>query len=347
MKDETCKSNREIFEDYSGKILHTLFDQSLDLKLGEIELRTFAPQTQSFHSNLDSVLDRAFELGSRGIDVYFGLHLRAGKSGSKEDIHYLNTFHAQFTLKDKQCCGDCVRFTHKERDYAYENYLTPIIISRLNQTYNFFWMLEKPVKVEEVGIKIIENINKNIIIGLGADQVSHDISSLVRLPGTYALRDIRYLQEDSANDDKYPKHSLLNFIMDDLYDFESEIYYKSKSKKKTSKPLFEKDSKIEIEELPVSSRIKSLILTESNNNDQNSHLNDPINSEYITVICALVDKGMDIEDIKRIFEIFPIGNWYRDSNYEARFDYLTICIQRVWTMMNKIKDDLPILNQYR
>jgi len=162
--------------------------------------------------------------------------------------------------------------------------------------------------VKQVGVERLETINKSLSLKLGGDRGTHDISRVLRIPATYNFKLENNPREVTVLKDDGPTYSL-----DDFNDFtipeedspkQSE---KKNSEKPTSTPIeINTDTTIDIDTLPVSEKIQSLI---KNGNDGTYFSRSEVDA---AVILSLVSKGISDADIKKIFTQFPIGQKYRE-----------------------------------
>jgi putative DNA primase/helicase len=83
--------------DQGEVFFETLFGNLIEKDIGEIEIRVFPagyPQQDFFKDSRDA-LEKAYDLCSNDINVYFGVNPRVGRRGQKENIHYVTSFHAE------------------------------------------------------------------------------------------------------------------------------------------------------------------------------------------------------------------------------------------------------------
>ena len=98
MGDNTIIKNKAEFETTAQTFLDKIFNPVLQNNLGDIEIRPFPngqyPE-QYFCQTVKETVDIAFNLCNSGVDVYFGVNLRTGRAGKKENVHYVSAFHAE------------------------------------------------------------------------------------------------------------------------------------------------------------------------------------------------------------------------------------------------------------
>jgi putative DNA primase/helicase len=234
-----------------------------------------------------------------------------GRVGKKENVKYLNAFHAEVDYGDE---GHKKSSPHKTREdalNAIQNFhIGPTIIVHSGGGFHCYWVLSKPLKVEEDGIEALESINKSLTQALGGDPGTQDISRVLRVPGTYNFKNPdnpRKVTLFSNSGRKYSFNVFLPFI-------------REKQQQKTSVITNKRDNPsnmiqipvgtASIDTLPISPKIKELI---QNGNDGTY----PTRSEAdMAVITVLVNKGINEEQIKAIYlnPVFHIGEKYRSHN---------------------------------
>ncbi len=170
--------------------LQTMFYSSINQKAGEIEIRIFRPQAAShFFSSVQAAAELTIDLCNQGLDVYVGVNPRTGQKGKKENVHYLSSFHAEI---DYGSIGH-----KKETEFAnYEEamdrinnfHLQPSAAIHSGGGFHCYWVLKTPLRVSDYGIATLENINKALTQSLNGDPGTHDISRVLRVPGTFNFK---------------------------------------------------------------------------------------------------------------------------------------------------------------
>lgn len=169
-----------------------IFEPALISQRGRIEIRVFpkgqAPQQYFFGSEREAA-EKACQLLQQGFDVYFGVNPRIGNGGKKENVQYLSAFHVEI---------DYGQTGHKKASplESYENALNviqafspePTLIVHSGGGFHCYWVLSNPVKVADIGIPVLESINKTLSQKLGGDPGTQDISRVLRVPGTFNLK---------------------------------------------------------------------------------------------------------------------------------------------------------------
>ena len=132
------------------------------------------------------LLNLAYSLCTSGQDVYFGVNPRTGKGGKKKNIQYFVAFHAEIDYGTDGHKKQSKYQTYEEALTAINNFSPkPTIIVHSGGGFHCYFVLTEPVKVKEVGVEFLENINKAICLELGGDIGTHDLSSILRVPGTF------------------------------------------------------------------------------------------------------------------------------------------------------------------
>jgi len=325
----------------ANDFLNNMFETSLKSNAGEIEIRTFKPIVACyFFNSVQKAAELAINLSSKGLDVYFGVNPRTGGQGKKENVHYLSSFHAEI---------DYGSIGHK-KETGFANYgdtlkairdfhLEPSIVIHSGGGFHCYWILSNPLRVADYGITVLENINKALTQSLKGDPGTHDISRVLRIPGTFNFkkpdnpRQVTIVSVSGSTHEFDDFKELLATLKDDPM--------KNKLKpQKQSSPLNNVNTHIqspviniqEIDKLSISEKIKSLI---KNGNDGSY----PSRSEAdMAVITALVNKGLSENEIRAIFQAYPIGEKYRSHN--APDNYLKHNIDKAKEMSNLTEEEM-------
>jgi putative DNA primase/helicase len=302
--------NKEEFIESVIEFFNLLFDPSLKESLGEIEIRTFRPLSQHYFASEQEAAERVYELCNQGIDVYFGVNPRTGKGGKKENVKWLSTFHAEVDYgtdghKKKPTCLTDDEALSKIQQFR----LKPTLIVHTGGGFHCYWVLGNPIEVNTYGIATIEAINKTLSLELGGDAGTQDITRVLRIPGTYNLK-----LPDNPRPVKLISHSGKRYAYEDFKEFmdpigirEKKANQKSNSSSSSPRRDDQKCRPLDINGLPVSQKIKSLILY----GNEGSY---PSRSEAdMAVVTALVNQGIGEDRIKHIFQTYPIGEKYRSA----------------------------------
>ncbi|MCU0614019.1 MAG: RepB family DNA primase, partial [Desulfobacterales bacterium] len=62
--------------------------------------------------------------------------------------------------------------------------MKPTIVNHSGGGFHCYWVLNNPAMVSETGVEPIESVNKALLRHLGGDGGTHDISRVLRVPGT-------------------------------------------------------------------------------------------------------------------------------------------------------------------
>jgi P4 family phage/plasmid primase-like protien len=323
------------FTSMAADFFSEIFEPAFNSELGNIEIRTFskgqAPQQYFFESETEAA-EKAYQLFQQGIDVYFGVNPRIGNGGKKDNVQYLSTFHAEI---DYGSLGHKKESSHGSYDEALKSIQAfnpePTIINHSGGGFHCYWVLSNPLKVSDIGIAVLENINRALSLKLGGDPGTHNIDRVLRTPGTFNFKipeNPRPVTIISNTHKKYGYSDFQEFVETGAMD-------EKRLKVPGAKPSRQEDPSIpliDIDQLPVSDRIKFLI----------KHGND---GSYISrseadmaVITILVNKGLNESQIKQIFSLYPIGEKYRSHPNPDK--YLAHSIDSAKAMSNLTEEEM-------
>jgi putative DNA primase/helicase len=309
------KLSKEKSVDMATDFLYILFRKSLKQNVGEIEIRTFQPRpSQYFFSSASDAANLAVELAYQNMDVYVGVNPRAGKQGKKENVLYLSAFHAEVDYGNLGHKKKPEHETYEEALEAIDNFhMEPSMVVHSGGGFHCYWILENPLCVANYGTDTLENINKALTQSLHGDPGTHDISRVLRIPGTYNFKNPqkpRSVETILINGIKYQLDAFLGLLVT-LKD--APVKTSPNRQSVPLKPILEVPlapiaGTADIDQLPVSEKIKSLI----------QHGNDgsyPSRSEAdMAVIMSLLHKGLSENEIRQIFQTYPIGEKYREHS---------------------------------
>ena len=322
MKDEAQLINA------ASEFLNTIFGEALKQGKGEIEIRTFPrPSAQYFYSSTDSAAQRAIELRSQGKEVYFGVNPRMNQGGTKKNVEWVSTFHAEVDYgKD----GHKKASPHATYDEALEAIcrfaFEPSAITHSGGGFHCYWVLSRPINVKEIGVKEIESINKKLSTLIGGDPGTQDISRVLRVPGTFNFK-----MSDNPRPVTLIANSGKTYELDDFEDLASP----------DTRPFDTPDGAIpvrantvnnagmnpaDIDRLPVSERIKNLI--KYGNDGTYASRSDA----DFAVILALTNCGRSESDIKQVFLTRKIGEKFLE--HPSRDEYLQYSIEKAKKLSN-------------
>jgi hypothetical protein len=316
METNSIINDKKEFLMKTTHFFRSIFDTALHNDMGEINLRIFPKNHYPENFYFDNAIDastKAFDLCNAGIDVYVSVNPRVGKGGKKQHVHYVSSFHVEVDYgKD----GHKKPPEHESYDQALESIqkfkLQPTIINHSGGGFHLYWILNQPLNVKDFGIDNIELINKTLLVKLGGDPGTHDISRVLRVLGTFNFKVENNPREVTTVADGGPKY---NF--DDFSEFMQPT--DEPEKKSDQKRTVKSDQAItsnwdqKVSTLPVSDHMKYLITT---GNDGTY----PSRSEADqAVITALVNKGISEAEIKHIFENYRIGEKYREHKSKDKY----------------------------
>ena len=191
MTQKTIIQNQQKFSQTANNFFDVLFGEALKLKCGDIELRGFAngPRHQSYHHTTIDAANAAYNLCQSGLDVYFGVNPRVGEAGAKENVHWLTAFHADIDYgkdghkKESECS------TYDDALNAITQFdIKPTWVNHSGGGFHCYWVLKQPARVEDIGIKQIENVNLALTNELKGDRGTQNINRILRVPETFNFK---------------------------------------------------------------------------------------------------------------------------------------------------------------
>ncbi|MFC1513447.1 phage/plasmid primase, P4 family [candidate division KSB1 bacterium] len=328
MKTSDITIDEQEFRKTASEFFDVLFRGVLENEYGDIEIRTFSKDSHAsmnFHSTVETAVDEAYDLCKQGISTYFGVNPRRDKGGKKSNIQFVSSFHADIDYGSE---GHGKKMNHESYDEAIATikgfHLTPTYIIHSGNGFHCYWVLENPVSVEDVGVNILENINKSLLAELKGDMGTHDISRVLRVPGTVNFKDPKNPKETRIieyNDVKYSLRAFSNYMNTD--DEKSDT--KKRTPNKSSEICPEPNYKLEIDDilddLPILPKTKELIL-KGDNGEYSSR-----SEADMAVLGALLKNCTPKGIIRKIFNTQTIGEKYR--NHSNPEEYLSHSIENV------------------
>ncbi|RPJ10499.1 MAG: hypothetical protein EHM37_12915, partial [Deltaproteobacteria bacterium] len=174
------------------EFFQTIFEPTLIAGYGEIEIRIFPkdkPAQQLFCKSESEAALASGNLCNNCIDVYFGVNPRTGGAGKKENVHYLVAFHVEVDYGTDGHNKKFIYQTYEEALAAIDAFsMKPTIFLHSGGGFHCYWVLNTPLKVEERDVELLEGVNKALLQHLGGDSGSHDISRVLRVPGTFNFK---------------------------------------------------------------------------------------------------------------------------------------------------------------
>ena len=324
--------DQQEFKQTAQYFFNIIFEEALKQNCGEISIEVpndWGAMDQTYHNNVPGAINAAYQLCQKGHDVYVGVNPRVGKASTKENVHWLASFHAEVDYGQDG-------HTKKPEHATYDDALTaikafhipPTLLNHSGGGFHCYWVLNEPVNVSEIGLNALENINRAIMAAVKADGGTQNINRILRVPGTFNFKIPHNPRPVTVIIDSGPTYDL--DVFKHFMDFQPE----SKKKKVPISAVPKPDSSDwdkNISSLPVSAKIKSLI----NSGNDGSY---PSRSEADqAVTTALVNKGMDFNDIKAIFENYRIGDKYRE--HSSPDDYLKHNIKKAKEFSNLTEEE--------
>jgi len=150
---------------------------------GFVEIRKLPSRKQSFIplDEIDSLVSICIEPDQ---NQYFGVALRDGKGGTKENITQIPAVWADIDFSSIPR-----ELTHKKlQEFPFK----PSIIVHSGHGIHCYWILKEPLIKEEIGTT--EEINKRIANFLLADTAACDASRILRIPGTINVKKEPYIE---------------------------------------------------------------------------------------------------------------------------------------------------------
>jgi hypothetical protein len=193
MADNIIIKDKKEFLMKTSHFFRSIFDPALNNNMGEINIRIFPkkghyPENFFFDNPIDASA-KAYDLCNAGINVYMGVNSRVNKGGKKENVHYVSAIHAEVDYGKE---GHNKKSQHESYDQALEaiqNFKPqPTIINHSGGGFHLYWILNQPLNVKDFGVDNIELVNKTLMAKIGGDSGTHDISRVLRVPGTFNFK---------------------------------------------------------------------------------------------------------------------------------------------------------------
>ena len=335
MNKQRLIKDKQQYQIVATKFFETLFQEALDQGCGDIEIQAFPKfgNSEERYFNLpEDAAKISYDFCESGMEVYVGVNPRIGKRGKKENIHWLTAFHAEVDYGKDGHKKPPEFDTYDEALKVIENYeMKPTYIAHSGGGFHCYWVLKEPVKVSEAGLEKLENVNRNLIAALGGDMGTQNINRILRVPGTFNLKLPSNPREVTVIVDDGPKYDLEMFKP--FMNFEKKK--KTQDKSKVQKQVIKKDPNQnwdqKISSLPVSEKIKYLIIGGKDKNYPSRSEADQ------AVITALVNKGVSDTDIKAIFQNYRIGEKYRE--HSSPNEYLKHNIEKAKEFSNLTEEE--------
>lgn len=321
MNTQNTITDKNEFQKTASHFFTNLFEEVLKKSGCEISIETpnaWGAMGQSYHDSVSSATDAAYQLCQNGKDVYVGVNSRVGRASTKENVHWLSTFHADIDYGSTGHKKESKHSSYEEALEAIANFgLPPTMVIHSGGGFHCYWVLNRPAQVEEIGKERIEAANKALTIQLRGDVGTQNINRILRVPGTFNFKNAGNPREVTIVIGDGPKYDIEQFAhLLDAKPATKPKEHESTKPKNIVTGKSEWDQKIL--SLPVSAKIKNLII---GGNDGSY----PSRSEADqAVTTALVNKGMSDADIKSIFENYGIGEKYREHSSPDTYLQCTI-----------------------
>jgi len=325
MNENQLIKEQEVFKNQVLLFFRQLFESTITNNLGQIEIRAIdkGKPFSSFTSTPIKAVEDAYHLCNNGCNVFFGVNPRIGCRGKKENVHNLVTFHVDI---DYGVIGHKKGSDYETVDQARQAIdafkLKPTMLVNSGGGFHCYWILEEPVKVKDIGVETLESINKSLSIELGGDIGPHELSRILRVPGTYNLKEKKNIREAKIEYMDGPKYKYEQFSEFINVEVEKKVQSKSATQTTNQTPVVVTQPNVNlssIESLTVPDKIKNLILN-GNHGEYASR-----SEADMAVVLMLVNKGFDFNGVKSIFSSYPIGQKYKshqmpDSYLQATID---------------------------
>jgi len=168
------------------KFFVTLFPKLTD---SFIELRCIRPPddiVSEFYDNIEQLVsDKSLDIEAQnGYGLYFGVCLRSKKEGNKDSVKQVRSLWADIDWKDYS--GGQEEALRRLKEFP----LKPTAIVCSGHGYQSYWCLREPEATSNPDDVVrVEGFLKRLAIVLGADRNAAEIARVLRLPGTYNLKD--------------------------------------------------------------------------------------------------------------------------------------------------------------
>lgn len=316
------------------QFLHEVYGRFKQEDLGELEVRVFKPRAKSiFSSNVHLILQHSIDYANKYINAYYGVNPRVNQGGMKDNVHYVTTFHVELDYGKEGHKNESEHATREDALNAINSfeYETSMIVESGHGLHVYF-LLEETAAVVKYGVEYLESINKALTKALSGDPGTHDLSRVLRVPGTANFKD--------PNNPKLVKLIKCSEKYYSVEDFDAllkktekiETVKKTPEKIKIS-PELPSNSKA-INNLHISHKIKDLII---NGNDGSYTSRSEAD---MAVVSTLVNKGVAEESIKSIFKdsSYRIGDKYREHSKPDQ--YLSHTIKKAREFSDLTEDEL-------
>jgi len=159
-----------------------------DLGGSFIEVRFIKPGhvLPIFYESVDQLLNAMPEdvAGQNGFNVYFGVCLRSRRGGTKDAIKIVRCLWADLDAKDFS--GGKPEALKRLQEFAFP----PTVIVDSGHGYHAYWLLKESEEITgPADVARIEAHLKALASALGADPSAAELAHILRVPGTFNLKD--------------------------------------------------------------------------------------------------------------------------------------------------------------
>jgi hypothetical protein len=172
------ESSLDVYHYEAGTFLDTLFGDVTHEERIEIRYKLPGgnyPMRRKFLDNQQQVLEESIKLAGTH-DVYLGVALRLGESGTKDGVSRLLALHADLDIKGE--------YTAESRRRQLQDLPHPPSMRVCSGGgWHLYWLLERPA-VDERDLGRCEQAMRGLAEKLNGDPV-HDRSRILRVPGTF------------------------------------------------------------------------------------------------------------------------------------------------------------------
>ena len=232
------------------------------------------------------------------LEVYYGINLRRGHNGEKGDVAYVGALHADIDRPPDEALEALARFP-----------LPPSVVVKSGGGLHTYWLLKEPYEIGSASdAAYIESANKGLAHALGGDTGAWDISRVLRVPGTISHK------HGGAPVELVELHPDRRYNVSDFEEWSLNV-------QNEAQPVsFGADADAEAalrKARPLTSEVRRLI-TEGHQEGT-----DRSGSDF-RVCCDLVRAGLSDDEVRAIFQHYPIGEKYHGQGQGDRYLALTL-----------------------
>lgn len=168
------------------EFLEALFPSDLDGAFIETRLIKPGCSIPSFHDSVDQFVSALPQnlAEQNGCNIYFGVHLRSRREGTKDAIHTVRCLFVDLDAKDLS--GGKAEALKRLREFA----LLPSIIVDSGHGHHAYWLFKEPEQITHADdVQKIESYLKALATALGADLHAAELARVLRMPGTFNVKD--------------------------------------------------------------------------------------------------------------------------------------------------------------